>query len=449
MTDFLAGVSDEEPCSREALVPAPPAVAAVRRPRACRLRGRFGRGRHGGLDERRVLMAHARSKRAERNASFVKKVLAQQCAKYLNSVRRRGRGIVASASRTKYSHELGVKIQWRDRSQSRGVSFDEMLQISYAAPLRSHDCGLAHGIDKKWVRTIRAVVASAYLGQQLKMLATLLDAAKRVAPTLVMSRVKFDETGQRLALVLPGPDTTPEQQRSTYQVFVLQIHIRICWADNPPVGFDLALPPARLLSTGASAIWNTLHGHPLLKGVMATKHSLEKSAQISAEIYELDGALANQKYIAHALRYAEESHAAPAHRHRVGHFFFFMGCRCHVNRIIEVTMLRAVGLDLPSKLYSLTLLLKSSGYFARVVQAVEVVVKNTWSSGRGRRLERRSTTKRSCDMSRRITNGSSSASARRQTLTIGWMICLRRRSLNQTAITWTATWSHIAASSFS
>lgn len=127
--DFLDDVSEgSEPCPCEALVPAPPAAAAVHRPRACRLPGRFGRGRHGDFAERRALMAHARVKRAERKVSFVKKVLAQQCAKYLNSVGRRGRGIVAIASRTKYSRELGVKIQWQDKSQSRGISCDEMLQ---------------------------------------------------------------------------------------------------------------------------------------------------------------------------------------------------------------------------------------------------------------------------------------------------------------------------------
>ena len=98
----------------------------------------------------------------------------------------------------------------------RIVTFDEMRSIAYDGSWHNEETARNFAISKPWVQAIAVFVASAYLRFQYHLLGLLLAKAAEVQPDLSMTRLKWDETGERLTL--QQANMTGEQQSCVYQV---------------------------------------------------------------------------------------------------------------------------------------------------------------------------------------------------------------------------------------
>ena len=106
--------------------------------------------------------------------------------------------------------------------------------------------------------------------------------------------------------------------------------------------------------------------------------AVREAADVSVCLHETDNASANEKL------YAHRAHAADRDGGRG--MLEWMLCHCHQNHIVQSTLLASMGENMLSRLYSLTLFLKTGGYWLRLRQAMRrwiretVIIRNGWPS---------------------------------------------------------------------
>ena len=126
---------------------------------------------------------------------------------------------------------------------------------------------------------------------------------------------------------------------------------------------DLALPQLLVPSGSAPNLYHGLR-HPLLAPTFLALKMLEDRADISIELDETDNAYGNQRLFAYELGKTADKILKMR-----------KPCSLHQNQLIEVLVLAVLGLNVLSRLYSLTILLHTGGYYLRMLQAISIVVK--------------------------------------------------------------------------
>ena len=144
----------------------------------------LGRGRHGSKVER---CAHALNMRAHKAQHALRetKLRLVACKKKL---------ILLLPCGQASSGQL-----WRK------VTAKAMLDIGFASQWRSQELAAVHAVSKTWVRALRLYVVSMCLACQNLVLGSIIMMACRDAPFFLMTRLAWDETGEKVTV---GVDTT-------------------------------------------------------------------------------------------------------------------------------------------------------------------------------------------------------------------------------------------------
>ena len=232
------------------------------------------------------------------------------------------------------------------------VSCTDILEIGFAYRKAGTHIGAIFQIDTKWVRILRRFVAAAYLHYQSLALGQLVEAARARPPLFTMARIAYDETGEKLTLPLQGT--------SVWQVMVVRIELIVGWRGdqgNQIVKFSAILPNMLVVSPNAANIYHSLHFHSQLAPVHAALRLLYSSSSWAIELHETDGAYACDRLMAHLLSTRSASSLLDCH----------FRCRLHGTQLIEASILAVLPGKVLSRLYSLTLFVRTSGYFARLV----------------------------------------------------------------------------------
>ena len=176
---------------------------------------------------------------------------------------------------------------------------DAVLEIAYDFGSRPDVVANLHGLSVNWVKVMRQVTAAAYLHQQNLGLGQLVKAADRQKPTFVITRLAFDETGEKLTVPVPGSDDA----RNTWHIFVARLAVHVGWRGTPVgdvvVKHDVVLPNLILASPSAPQIFANLFGHNAYTAAFAALDLLRSFAEHAVSIMEVDGASANEMLWAH------------------------------------------------------------------------------------------------------------------------------------------------------
>jgi hypothetical protein len=231
-----------------------------------------------------------------------------------------------------------------------------MLDIALSAGRRSADLAVTHKISVAWVMALRLYVIALLLASQNLLLGSLIMMANRERPAFVMTRLAWDETGERMTI---GTSAT---ESSVWHVLVSRLRLLIAWQTESGThcfSYAFILPPLIVPSTSAACIWHQLFFSQLTGPLFHAVSLLRQAAVLSVDLNESDGAYANDKLTAHLLACSRPT-TLWDHWH----------CSLHGNQLIEVAPLAAVGNKLLSKLYSLTILLHTSGYHVKMMRSL-------------------------------------------------------------------------------
>jgi hypothetical protein len=146
----------------------------------------------------------------------------------------------------------------------------------------------ACNISRDWASLLRRFASAAFLDLQNKSLGRLAQAASEVKPLFCMSRLAYDETGERLT-------TNENEQTSVWQVLIARVVIVVgWWVDGrcEVVKSEVVLPSALVASPNADNIYRTLFGHPVFMPVVAALRVLQAASEWQIDLHETDGAYA-------------------------------------------------------------------------------------------------------------------------------------------------------------
>ena len=151
---------------------------------------------------------------------------------------------------------------------------------------------------------------------------------------------------------------------------VARLRMFIAWettaAGIQVFAYTIILPPLVVPGTSAGQLWHALFHSPLTGPMLHAVSLLRQKAKIVILHHETDGAYANDKLAAHLHSLFGAGKNMFEHEH----------CALHANQLIEVALL-AVFPKLLSRMYSLTKLFKTSGYFMKLVQSLEPYILQT------------------------------------------------------------------------
>lgn len=231
------------------------------------------------------------------------------------------------------------------------------------ATRRIGDLAAIHGISTVWAGKLQVWSAWVYFRLQLSFLGHVTRMCEQIKPGFIASRLAWDETGQRVTTQFEGTSAT--QACSTWQVMVCRLRLLVGWpAQGKVLDLSIALPPFLVTKATADQIYSVLFHHPVMQPVFAARALLYSRAELVFDLDETDGAYANDRVEAHLL-----SKDRPAH---VYHDHF--RCRLHQQQLVETGLLAVAGANVLSRLYSLSLLLRSGAYFVKLIGSLSHVV---------------------------------------------------------------------------
>jgi hypothetical protein len=179
-------------------------------------------------------------------------------------------------------------------------------------------------------------------------------------PTFAISRTAWDETGEKLTLHVPGANAN--LQRSCWQVMVAKIRLVVGFGpdlQNSVIDFTFVIPPIAITTASADEIFHALWFHAHVRPLIVGRSLIFAKAKYALDLSETDAAASNERLEAHLLN------TCPRGLWKA-HFF----CRLHQGQLCETLLLSICLFKLLSRLYSLTMLLQTSGYFLRLALAL-------------------------------------------------------------------------------
>jgi hypothetical protein len=96
----------------------------------------------------------------------------------------------------------------------------------------------ALGISERMVPLLKATTAGAFMFKQAKLLARLAVFAIKEPPLVTITRLKFDETGEKLSANLDGQGNV----LSAWQVVVARMSVLVCWGNGASIKLNIVQP---------------------------------------------------------------------------------------------------------------------------------------------------------------------------------------------------------------
>lgn len=206
------------------------------------------------------------------------------------------------------------------------------------------------------------------MGHVMQSQGALSKAASRGGLQFYISRLKWDETGEKVCFDAGRRfGGHREVASSTWQVLVARCTV-ILGFGNVVFRTDIVMPPLVVAGVGADQLHYALTKHPNYSLVWALLASLKSQAQEKVQLYCSDCASGNHRLYAQWL-------------HKVSHdaaddtLMEWQRCHAHQNHIIEAAVLLGVSDAMLSRLYSLTIFWKLSGNWLRLQQSAQRWVK--------------------------------------------------------------------------
>ena len=258
--------------------------------------------------------------------------------------------------------------------RERLLSWPQIARLVYTkmAPLKS----MARSYDLS-VRTVRRQVVAAcwaFLVMQDSVLNKVLEYLRSHPPTVTVCNQLWDETGERISLsLLPGASTA--SQVSAWQVLVCRKHFAWAWISDDgkeaaSQSLDVVCPPLPLVATGAQHLWNALHFQGLMQTIQRFQAEIHKLSSVPLDLRECDGASGNDRYNAFVMQQTCGSNILSD----------MLLCGNHANQLGETHVMVASGFHADGRtayvndLYCMSLFLRMSGHFVRMMFAVKKAV---------------------------------------------------------------------------
>ncbi len=204
--------------------------------------------------ERKALMAHARECKARK---AMRRTRGQHADTMLQRCSRCGGASASEQSKWCVGGPASgaACYNWYEQGQITRQAV-AVAELSYTGGTNG-TLARAWNISKSWIAVLRRFTACAYLELQCKSLSKLVQAAASQQPLFCMSRLAYDETGERLT-------TKDAHQTSVWQVMIARMEVCVGWWDGHQcnaVTCDIVLPTALVASANAENIYRTLFGH--------------------------------------------------------------------------------------------------------------------------------------------------------------------------------------------
>jgi len=369
--DFLEGVSDDDghDDGHDQLAPFVLGGAIVAAPAAPAAKaGLYGRGRHGTALERRAVASRAREGKAQKRTERLRVHLASSIAKTLGS-RKLVKGTIQKVKFrvSRAARSMGIRLHTRSSStggnrKPQWMSHTDVLDLAFGENSKFRRSHLASIflVSSKWVGALQVLAADTYLHFQRHSLGRLVMLCDRHPPKFAISRTAWDETGEKLTLDVPNANAN--LQRSCWQIMVAKLRLVVGFGpdlQNAVVDFKFVIPPIAITTPSADEIFNSLCFHEHVRPLLEGRSMIFAKAKYALDLSETDAAASNERLEAHFLN---------AGRRGVWKAHFF--CRLHQTQLCETLLLSLCNFKLLSRLYSLTTLLQTSGYFLRLALAL-------------------------------------------------------------------------------
>ena len=217
-----------------------------------------------------------------------------------------------------------------------------------------------YGVARSTISQCGLMVAMAYLFYQLRLLQLVYLGLVQNPPDYAFRHMAWDETQQTFTVMLDGAYVRAAQ---SFQVMICRITIYWGWEGGLPASLDIVVPPVCIPTVSAVWLYYGLFFHFLTRPIHEMINKIILLARIRIQIDETDFAAGNDKLFHFLL-----SQNMPDIWHDL------KICHSHQNHIIQGAICAIIGLELVSFIYCLSSLLRVSGYFLRMHQAVPKAV---------------------------------------------------------------------------
>lgn len=263
---------------------------------------------------------------------------------------------------------------------SSAIATNAVLGVAFSNNMSRNQLSQVYGVARTSIDRCRALSASVYMALQTQALshfssawATVANATRTTAttpPTLFsMSVWRFDETSERLSLPI-GSQLKPHQHMSSWHVLACRRAGAVGILDEACGEWlkymELLIPNIPLTSTSASCVYDGLFKHAMVsENVTAFENMMLQRRALNHWVFytvECDSASSNFKLAAHRFNMVCDENPKA--------LVCIMPCSCHQTSIIEAAIVLHLGAEVVSKCFSMASLIKSRGYFVRLVKAL-------------------------------------------------------------------------------
>jgi hypothetical protein len=251
-----------------------------------------------------------------------------------------------------------------DAGKKRGswMSNTDVLDLAFGdnAKFRRSHLAAMFVVTPKWVTALQVLAAETFLHFQRLMLGRIIRLCEDHPPKFAISRTAWDETGEKLTLDVPNANAN--MQRSCWQIMVAKVRLIVGFGpdlQNSVIDFTFVIPPIAITTPSADQIYNALWFHEHVRPLVVGRSLIFAKAKYALDLSETDAAASNERLEAHLLNTCQRGLWK-------AHFF----CRLHQAQLCETLLLSLCQFKLLSRLYSLTMLLQTSGYFLRLALAL-------------------------------------------------------------------------------
>jgi hypothetical protein len=210
-------------------------------------------------------------------------------------------------------------------------------------------------VTPKWVAALQVLAAETFLHFRRLMLGRIIRLCEDHPPKFAISRTAWDETGEKLALDVPGADAGV--RRSCWQIMVAKVRLIVGFGPDlrsSVIDFTFVVPPIAIATPSADQIYNALWFRERVRPLLVGRGLIFAKATYALDLSGADAAASNERLEAHLVNTCQRG----AWR---AHFF----CRLRRAQPCETLLLSLCQLKLLSRTYSLIMLLQTSGFFPR------------------------------------------------------------------------------------
>ena len=277
--------------------------------------------------------------------------------------------VVVQGKKLKASRRVGctvmrypdLKLVSRTPDSTRELcSYGQIIDVCFSPKFTYSAMAAIHQVSRWTVKRHVAIGAACYMHSQGQMLDAVAAALEHVPPTFALVHEMWDETGERLRLHVPELGSIS----STFEVFVSRLSLVFGWEGvSQPVVVELVVPPNFVRTPSAREIYNALNGGPCTLGIQAALRKILQLARVRMVLDECDAASGNDKLYHFALTIDG-----------AGVLREVKWCGLHQTHLIVTSLTGAVGTDIVSSMYSMSLALRTHGYFLRLHRAAADII---------------------------------------------------------------------------